>query len=78
MKDQRKKGKTLLLSYDRSELKTSDHRPVGAVFKVETFKVDGKKCVELIEDVVELVDEIQFFSKLEISDLWVLQMEQLL
>ncbi|CAC70096.1 Synaptojanin [Caenorhabditis elegans] len=52
-KDQRKKGKTQLLSYDRSELKTSDHRPVGAVFKVETFKVGGRKCVELIEDVVE-------------------------
>ncbi|CAB3409984.1 unnamed protein product [Caenorhabditis bovis] len=54
-KDQRKPGNvcTELLSYDRSELKTSDHRPVGALFVVRTHKVDSKKCVELIEDVVE-------------------------
>lgn len=52
-KDQRNRGRTMLISYDRSELKTSDHRPVGSVFMVDTYKVDAKKCVELIEDVVE-------------------------
>ncbi|CAI5447115.1 unnamed protein product [Caenorhabditis angaria] len=52
-KDQRGERSTRLMSYDRSELKTSDHRPVGSIFQLDTYKIDSKKCIELIEDVVE-------------------------
>ncbi|VDO41955.1 unnamed protein product [Haemonchus placei] len=43
---------TKLIRYFRSELKTSDHRPVGALFSVNVFRVDQVKCVQLVEDIV--------------------------
>ncbi|CAD6195142.1 unnamed protein product [Caenorhabditis auriculariae] len=52
-REQRAQADTRLLSYDRAELKTSDHRPVGANFLVNTYKVDSAKCIELVEDVIE-------------------------
>uniref|UniRef100_A0A7I5EBA2 phosphoinositide 5-phosphatase n=1 Tax=Haemonchus contortus TaxID=6289 RepID=A0A7I5EBA2_HAECO len=43
---------TKLIRYFRSELKTSDHRPVGALFSVNVLRVDQVKCVQLVEDIV--------------------------
>ncbi|KAK5967722.1 Synaptojanin-1 [Trichostrongylus colubriformis] len=41
-----------LIRYFRSELKTSDHRPVGAVFSLDVYRVDQAKCLQLVEDIV--------------------------
>ncbi|KAK5972381.1 hypothetical protein GCK32_001425 [Trichostrongylus colubriformis] len=41
-----------LIRYFRSELKTSDHRPVGAVFSLDVYRVDQAKCLRLVEDIV--------------------------
>lgn len=38
--------------YFRSELKTSDHRPVGALFAVNSYRVDETRCLSLVEDIV--------------------------
>ncbi|KAE9421444.1 hypothetical protein Angca_002217, partial [Angiostrongylus cantonensis] len=43
---------TKLIRYFRSELKTSDHRPVGAIFSVNTYRVNQTKCISLVEDIV--------------------------
>ncbi|VDM55968.1 unnamed protein product [Angiostrongylus costaricensis] len=43
---------TKLIRYFRSELKTSDHRPVGAIFSVNAYRVHRTKCVSLVEDIV--------------------------
>lgn len=41
-----------LIEYRRSEIRTSDHRPVGAVFNLDVLKVDLKKCEQIFRDVV--------------------------
>ncbi|KAK6044202.1 hypothetical protein COOONC_18292 [Cooperia oncophora] len=51
-RERRDPKNTKLIRYFRSELKTSDHRPVGALFSVNVFRVDQTKCLELVEDVV--------------------------
>ncbi|WKY03664.1 hypothetical protein Q1695_004987 [Nippostrongylus brasiliensis] len=43
---------TKLIRYFRSELKTSDHRPVGAIFSVNVYRVDQNKCLSVVEDIV--------------------------
>ncbi|PAV77891.1 hypothetical protein WR25_05921 [Diploscapter pachys] len=43
---------TRLIRYYRSELKTSDHRPVGALFSINLNKIDTSKCLNLLEDVI--------------------------
>ncbi|KAI1721254.1 sacI homology domain-containing protein [Ditylenchus destructor] len=45
-------GLVQLVHYGRSELKTSDHRPVYAIFRVDTLKVQIDKCEEIVSDVV--------------------------
>uniref|UniRef100_A0A158PBJ9 phosphoinositide 5-phosphatase n=1 Tax=Angiostrongylus cantonensis TaxID=6313 RepID=A0A158PBJ9_ANGCA len=45
---------TKLIRYFRSELKTSDHRPVGAIFSVNTYRVNQTKCISLVEDIVAM------------------------
>ncbi|KHJ91352.1 hypothetical protein OESDEN_08786 [Oesophagostomum dentatum] len=42
-----------LIRYFRSELKTSDHRPVGALFSVNVYRADPTKCLDLVEDIIE-------------------------
>ncbi|TMS38623.1 hypothetical protein L596_005308 [Steinernema carpocapsae] len=42
-----------LLRYDRAELKTSDHRPVLAIFELNALKLDEMKCRTVYKDVVE-------------------------
>ncbi|CAJ0928820.1 unnamed protein product, partial [Mesorhabditis belari] len=52
-KDNRgKKSATNLINYDRAELRTSDHRPVFAVFQTDVYRVDWSKCEGLVEDIV--------------------------
>ncbi|CAJ0579607.1 unnamed protein product, partial [Mesorhabditis spiculigera] len=46
------RASTKLLRYNRSELRTSDHRPVYASFEVTTLRVDWTKCEALVEDIV--------------------------
>lgn len=41
-----------LVEYRRSELRTSDHRPVCAIFNLDVLKVDLKKCEQIFRDVV--------------------------
>lgn len=41
-----------LLEYRRSELRTSDHRPVAAIFNLNVLKVNLKKCEQVFRDVV--------------------------
>ncbi|KAI6182586.1 Phosphoinositide 5-phosphatase [Aphelenchoides bicaudatus] len=42
----------ILTHYGRSELKTSDHRPVTALFMASVSKIDREKCLNVIEDIV--------------------------
>ncbi|KAK0400060.1 hypothetical protein QR680_003335 [Steinernema hermaphroditum] len=42
-----------LLKYDRAELKTSDHRPVLAIYELNALKLDESKCRMVWKDVVE-------------------------
>lgn len=51
-KDCTKRGLVSLLRYGRSELKTSDHRPVSALFCVKAWKVDPTKCEQVYKSVV--------------------------
>ncbi|KAJ1358954.1 hypothetical protein KIN20_017539 [Parelaphostrongylus tenuis] len=51
-KERRDVTDTKLIRYFRSELKTSDHRPVGALFSVNVYRVNRTKCVSLVEDIV--------------------------
>ncbi|CAJ0604121.1 unnamed protein product [Cylicocyclus nassatus] len=51
-KEHRNPAEVKLIRYFRSELKTSDHRPVGALFSVNVYRVDKSKCVDLVEDIV--------------------------
>lgn len=44
-----------LFRYDRAELKTSDHRPVGALFSVDLRKVKHEGISTLVEDVIAYV-----------------------
>uniref|UniRef100_A0A1I8E9R5 phosphoinositide 5-phosphatase n=1 Tax=Wuchereria bancrofti TaxID=6293 RepID=A0A1I8E9R5_WUCBA len=41
-----------LLNYDRIELKTSDHRPVCALFRVDTFKINLSRFALVFRDVI--------------------------
>ncbi|CAI4229456.1 unnamed protein product [Auanema sp. JU1783] len=51
-KDDRNARDTQLLRYYRSEIKTSDHRPVGSLFSINAYKVEALKCAVLFEDVL--------------------------
>lgn len=51
-KERRNPQDTKLIRYFRSELKTSDHRPVGALFAVNSYRVDETRCLSLVEDIV--------------------------
>ncbi|VDK69653.1 unnamed protein product [Onchocerca ochengi] len=44
-----------LLNYDRIELKTSDHRPVCALFRVDAYKIDLSRFGLVFRDVVSSV-----------------------
>lgn len=50
-KDTTRRKAVQLIRYGRAELKTSDHRPVSAVFLVIVWKVDLTKCALVYEDV---------------------------
>lgn len=41
-----------LIHYGRSELKTSDHRPVFAIFQLDTIKFDFNKAEHILRDIV--------------------------
>uniref|UniRef100_A0A7E4V7R5 phosphoinositide 5-phosphatase n=1 Tax=Panagrellus redivivus TaxID=6233 RepID=A0A7E4V7R5_PANRE len=41
-----------LLDYRTAPLKSSDHRPVAAIFQLDVLKVNLKKCEEIFHDVV--------------------------
>uniref|UniRef100_A0AC34GS00 Phosphoinositide 5-phosphatase n=1 Tax=Panagrolaimus sp. ES5 TaxID=591445 RepID=A0AC34GS00_9BILA len=41
-----------LIEYRRSELRTSDHRPVAALYKLDVLNVNLKKCEQVFRDVV--------------------------
>ncbi|CAD5209770.1 unnamed protein product [Bursaphelenchus xylophilus] len=43
------------IHYGRSELKTSDHRPVAAIFDLYTKKIDSKKMSEVAEDILHSI-----------------------
>ncbi|EJW82606.1 endonuclease/Exonuclease/phosphatase [Wuchereria bancrofti] len=43
-----------LLNYDRIELKTSDHRPVCALFRVDTFKINLSRFALVFRDVIRI------------------------
>ncbi|VDK17407.1 unnamed protein product [Anisakis simplex] len=51
-KDATKRNAVKLEWYGRSELKTSDHRPVSAVFRVDAFAVNPEKCKTVYDDVL--------------------------
>lgn len=42
------------LLYNRAELKTSDHRPVLAMYDVDLARVDGERRSEIYDDVISL------------------------
>ncbi|VDM25235.1 unnamed protein product [Toxocara canis] len=54
-KDTTKRSAVKLQWYGRSELKTSDHRPVSALFRVDAFAVDPENCKSVYEDVISSV-----------------------
>lgn len=41
-----------LLRYGRAELKTSDHRPVSALFKIVVWKLNPAKCEVVYNDII--------------------------
>ena len=45
-------GRSLNIRYGRSELKTSDHRPVFATFTLDARAVDWSRTEDAVEDVV--------------------------
>lgn len=44
-----------LIHYGRSELKTSDHRPVFAIFRLETLKFDFVKAEPVLKDIIHSI-----------------------
>lgn len=42
-----------LLYYGRTELKTSDHRPVLALIEIDTFRVDEKEKKQVLQRTLE-------------------------
>uniref|UniRef100_A0A9J2P640 phosphoinositide 5-phosphatase n=1 Tax=Ascaris lumbricoides TaxID=6252 RepID=A0A9J2P640_ASCLU len=54
-KDCTKRTAVKLQWYGRSELKTSDHRPVSALFRVAAFRVKPEKCKAVYEDVISSI-----------------------
>ena len=52
--------------YNRKENKLSDHRPVLAIFKLQTIKIDREKKDELRSKILETMAGKEQISKLSI------------
>lgn len=59
------KGQLKLSTYDRAELRTSDHRPVYAIFEAKVREVDEEKKDKITREILGNLEAGDGFSELE-------------
>ncbi|CDW53364.1 synaptojanin 1 [Trichuris trichiura] len=62
------KRRCKILAYNRAELKTSDHRPVGAIFEVAIQKMDVAKFRPALRDIVSGMGPLDAACCVRLSD----------
>ncbi|KFD54399.1 hypothetical protein M513_04742 [Trichuris suis] len=62
------KRRCRILAYNRAELKTSDHRPVGAIFEVAIQKMDMAKFRPALQDIVSGMGPLDAACCVRLSD----------
>lgn len=64
--DQRKQGNLLL--YNRAELKSSDHRPVMAIFELDVHQCDVKRRSSVFRRVIDILGPPDGAVRVELED----------